>query len=186
MHAGIDFGSKRSGKTAVCMYSDDTWIIRQSKKDSDADTFLEAFIQEFAVEKIFIDAPLSLPRVYLTNDGDDYFYRKADKEVSAMSPMFLGGLTARAMSNKHRWEAQGRQVWEAYPAALVRELNLITYYRKYPEEFQMTLQKQMPVKLPPLENWHQTDALLAWITGYRMMQNEHRMIGDPDEGLIYI
>lgn len=168
------------------MYLNDTWIIRQSKKDTDADTFLDALVQEFAIEKIFIDAPLSLPRVYIDNSGEEYFYRQADKEVSAMSPMFLGGLTARAIRNKHRWEAQGRQVCEAYPAALVRELDLTKYYKKYPDAFLLALQQHVPMTLPVPENWHQTDALLAWITGFRTIQDTHRTIGDPEEGLIYI
>jgi hypothetical protein len=185
-HAGIDFGSKRSGKTAICLRREEEWIIRQSIKDHDADAFLQAVVQEYDIPSLFIDAPLSLPAIYKSGKGSDYFYRAADRAASAMSPMFLGGLTARAIQNRDLWVSQLRTVFEAYPGGLVKELDLKPWYKKDLIEFINSLQPHLPFPLPVPENWHQMDALLAWITGYRKALDLHKTLGEAPEGLIYI
>jgi uncharacterized protein len=91
---------------------------------------------------VCIDAPLSLPGVFTGLAGcDDYFYRASDRALRAMSPMFLGGLTARAMrlanhsaSRLARRAAQREHeqndehghihFYETYPAEAARRLAL--------------------------------------------------------------
>lgn len=185
-HLGIDFGSKRSGKTAVCYRRDDTWVFEQSRKDSDADAFVQALVRTLDAPALFIDAPLSLPAVLSGGAGKDYFYRKADREAKAMSPMFLGGLTARAIRLKDTWEAEGRNVYEAYPAGLVDHLEIRLNYKKDPGQFLNDLSAKTGLALPEPSNWHQADALLAWLTGKRVLEGNHLTLGDPGEGLICI
>lgn len=185
-HIGIDFGAKRSGKTAACFRFEGEWFLEQSIKDTDADAFVQALIQTRDFRHIFMDAPMSLPSVYTGGEGDDYFYRRADREARAMSPMFLGGLTARAMQLKDTWIAQDRKVFEAYPAGLVRELGLKDSYKKNLPHFTLLLRENTGHDLPEPANWHQADAILAWLTGERVLTDRHLTLGDPAEGLICI
>ena len=114
---GVDYGSKLAGTTAISYLEEGKIRILQSKKKEDADQFLSELILRLSPKSIFIDAPLSLPAAY-HNKGTDYFYRKADRDCKAMSPMFLGGLTARAM--KLKAQHADRNFIEVYPAMLAR------------------------------------------------------------------
>ena len=96
---GIDYGAKLSGNTAVVWEEKGGLFCTQSAKGKDTDKWLGELIYSLQPEDIFIDAPLSLPAVY-SHSGSDYFYRRCDRECKAMSPMFIGGLTARAMRLK--------------------------------------------------------------------------------------
>ena len=121
MHFGIDYGSKLAGTTVICFDENEKLNFRQSEKKQDADAFLEKLISEKQPDSVFIDAPLSLPNAYF-GKGEDYFYRKCDREVGGMSPMFLGGLTARAIKLKSKSETPECPFYEIYPAQLVRVL----------------------------------------------------------------
>lgn len=186
--AGIDYGSKLAGTTCISFLTDDVITILQSRKGDDADQWLQQVIQENNIQEIFLDAPLSLPPAYFDASSDDFFYRKADRILGAMSPMFLGGLTARAMRLKRTWNAQGIMVHETYPAALNKELAL-SQYKKEITEFLRELNQQPgfeAITLPSsLENWHRADSLLAWYSGWRQHHRMAKSIGD-DEGLIII
>ena len=96
MIAGVDFGSKLSGQTVVAILDNDIIQVQRSEKGKDADDFLLGVLEATKITLVGIDAPLSLPGLYLGN-GSDYFFREADRDLGAMSPMFLGGLTARAI-----------------------------------------------------------------------------------------
>ena len=39
-------------------------------------------------------------------------------------------------------------------------------------------------KMP--ENWHQVDAALAWLSGWRHLNNTAEIYGEEKEGLIYV
>lgn len=55
-------------------------------------------IEKYSINLVCIDAPLSLPGVYFDkNKFHDYLYRKCDNACKAMSPMFVGAFTARAI-----------------------------------------------------------------------------------------
>lgn len=179
MYCGIDYGSKLAGTTAICFLKNNKLCIIQSQKNQDADEFIRQFINEYKVQSVFIDAPLSLPKVY-SYIGEEYnfFYRKCDLIANAMSPMFLGGLTARAMKLKH--ENQDSHFYETYPAYLIKYLSLDGI------DFKNVNDYITDFKIPVLTNKHQLDSFLAYYAGHRFMSGLHITIGDEKEGLIYI
>jgi hypothetical protein len=87
------------------------------------------------------------------------------------------------------WLQQGLVTYEAYPAALWREIgskNLL--YKKDTEDLDACielLQAHFELSLPAASNWHQFDALLALCVGVRHQQQKANIYGDPQEGLIY-
>ena len=160
---GIDYGSKLAGTTAVAYLENAKLQLVQSEKKQDADHFLSEIISRLSPKSVFIDAPLSLPAAFY-GKGDDYFYRKADRECKAMLPMFLGGLTARAM--KLKAQNADRNFYEVYPGMLARDvLDLGEAYAKkdkFSNQHQSALLKQLEVELhEDLSNWHQFDAVLG-------------------------
>lgn len=106
MHIGIDFGSKLAGTTALCIgEAGEQLQVSSSEKGQDADLFLMAALEGKAPATLCIDAPLSLPLAYRQpNENSDFFYRKADRQAKAMSPLFLGGLTAEPAD----WPSSGQ------------------------------------------------------------------------------
>ncbi|MCB0644589.1 MAG: DUF429 domain-containing protein, partial [Phaeodactylibacter sp.] len=164
--AGIDYGSKRAGTTALALLDTGASLqLFQSGKGEDADAFLLKHLRQRQPTKVFMDAPLSLPGVYRYESDaySDYFYRAADRELQAMSPMFLGGLTARAMQLQQQLSAEKITVYETYPARLAQVLELPKeqYKKKQqpPAALVPLLSAHCPL-IPPtlaLENWHQFD-----------------------------
>jgi predicted nuclease with RNAse H fold len=194
LHIGIDYGSKLAGTTAVAALVDGKLQIRQSQRGQDADAWLLERIRELEPKMAFIDAPLTLPAVYtLTNHttAPDYFFRAADREVQAMSPMFIGALTARAMKLRAELAVTGVGMLETYPGALVRLLMAeVEGYKKSAAAlpvFTEALQHFLTYELAAVpENWHQFDALLAWYSGYRHYKGQSVLYGDATEGRILI
>jgi predicted nuclease with RNAse H fold len=189
----IDSDSKMAGTTALA-YADPSGKIRftQSRRKQDADRFLQQWLMDRKPETIFLDAPLSLPAVYLKPGGEgDFFYRKAARELRAMSPRFLGGLTARAMRLRRELEKAGLQVKEVYPAELARSWSLKERgYKKSVDQIPANVEHlctftELTLGDAPA-NWHQFDALLAFCSGWRFYQNQHTEYGDPGEGLIIV
>ena len=98
---GINYGYKYSGTTVICYNTFHEVRFILSSKNSDADAFILNEIIHIDPDIVLIDAPLSLPGVYRHINGYiDYFFRKCDSEMKASSPMFVGGLTARAIGLK--------------------------------------------------------------------------------------
>lgn len=190
--AGIDYGSKLAGTTVIA-YLDNSMQLHfyQSEKKKDADQFVINCLKENEIGQIYIDAPLSLPGVYTTPKRfSNYFYREADTALKAMSPMFLGGLTARAM--QLRSQLPSVAFTEVYPSALVNELKIDrTIYKKQKEHITTMISllsenfSFIPSSLA-LNNWHQVDALLALISGYRHQKNICIYYGNDYEGFIHI
>ena len=181
---GIDYGAKLAGTTAACWENREGLQIRISRKKEDADRFLEMLIRELAVTDLFIDAPLSLPGAYYDR-SEDYFFREADLQLNAMSPMFLGGLTARAM--KLRADLPGNRFYETYPRQLVRSLGIEEFYKKDLKMFMRELSGHIPLPVPEFDNnWHKVDSLLAWFSGYRFREGMSVCYGTPEEGRVWI
>ncbi|MFD2515539.1 hypothetical protein ACFSRY_16825 [Pontibacter locisalis] len=193
-HLGIDFGSKLAGTTAAAMVQDKALKVWQSHRGQDADKWLLELITELQPGEIFIDAPLTLPGIYTqgvyTSDAE-YFYRACDREVQAMSPMFIGGLTARAIRLRATLAENGRAVLETYPSQLAKLIfpqhsgykKGLTALSVYTETLQDLL--PFPIAEAPT-NWHQFDSLLAWYSGYRHLQGQAQLYGDPREGRIIV
>lgn len=193
--AGIDFGSKLAGTTAIAYYSPEVGSIQfmRSGKGEDADEFLLRHFSENPWKTAFIDAPLSLPQVYksIVKEGD-YFLRQADRLTQAMSPMFLGGLTARAMRLKSVFLQREVKSIEVYPGKLARVLGLDARGYKQKSILPEVLADQIHAALPypvsweNVPDWHAFDALLAFTTGWRFMANIHQVFGDIEEGQIMV
>lgn len=198
---GIDYGSKLAGTTSIVLgdmgsdFPSNLQILRTSKK-VDADEFILKQVDRFSPKKVFIDAPLSLPKVYSDMASalvsDDFFYRLADKQVQAMSPLFLGGLTARAMKLKVALEAQGIEVFEVYPAQLAKHFELSkSGYKTLKADYSMMqnmIIKDLGLQLSTIDfmSSHDFDAFLAFLTGVRKVKQQAQMFGNEEEGCIWV
>ncbi len=183
---GIDYGSKLAGTTAIAFIHKEALCIEQSIKKQDADLFIQQTCIKYKPSLLAIDAPLSLPKVYTQGDSDNYFYRTCDQALKAMSPMFIGGLTARAIKLK---DSLGIPSIEVYPKAVQQQLlpTLVNYKKEKPSPTQIQLLEEI-LKCPIncISNWHQFDACLALVSGLRYQAQEAVSIGDQEEGLIWV
>lgn len=192
MHIGIDYGSKLAGTTAISYLDKGAVHTVISVKNQDADNMILEFVAARPkLQSVYIDAPLSLPAA-LYGKGNNYFYRKADAALKAMSPMFLGGLTARAIRIKDLLQLQEINCHEVYPGGLVRSDEKLknSYSKKDPaaiKGFMQALEPLLPVAIGNTPtSWHMVDALLCWWIGYKHQHQIHTAIGDVDEGIILI
>ncbi len=187
---GVDYGSKLAGTTAVCFLKDKHLHFKTSPKGKDADIWLQDQINHLQPDYLFIDAPLSLPGVYLFPETyTNYFYRDADITLGAMSPMFLGGLTARAM--RFKANCPSISMIETYPGYFARLWELSELgYKKEIEHIPNVLTKLNQINALPLiekspNTWHEVDALIAWIAGQRFQSQSGKYWGNTIEGSIY-
>ncbi len=128
---GVDYGSKLAGTTACAVAYAGELRLRCSGKKQDADAWLFDWLSALPPGVLAVDVPLSLPGVYRDLAGClDYHYRRADGALGAMSPMFLGGLTARGMALAARFRENSWRVVETYPGGLIRELGHGELYRQ--------------------------------------------------------
>ncbi|MFZ9700257.1 MAG: hypothetical protein ACO3AF_04145 [Flavobacteriales bacterium] len=188
---GIDFGAKLAGTTAVCMgHAGGQLELMATKKGQDADRFLEQTLRLNGPVLICIDAPLSLPMAYVKPmESPDFFYRQADREAKAMSPLFLGGLTARACKLAHRWRQQKWTVIEGYPGGLVQDMKPGIEYKKDKSglvPFMQHISQEIKQDLPNVESWHEVDAILAWWIACKYVEGKARGIGNQEEGKLWI
>jgi predicted nuclease with RNAse H fold len=182
--AGIDYGSKLAGTTALALALDGRVTLELSVKGRCADTWLAEALERSRPSVIAMDAPLSLPGVY-TGRGTDHHYRRCDRECGAMSPMFLGGLTARAMALRLRLEPLGATWLETYPSRVA--LDRLGVARDQDDVVMHRLRALLPGwQLPEPDGPHQRDALLALAAALLWMSGSGRSFGDPDEGLIWV
>lgn len=191
---GIDYGSKLAGTTAAAFVEDGKLQVSQTQRGQDADAWILELASTLHPKTIYIDAPLSLPKVYsqgVFTPEAAYFYRACDREVQAMSPMFIGGLTARAIQLRARLAETSIAVLETYPSQLNKLLfSHLQGYKKSPAAlpvFTEALQSLLPFPLAQLPaNWHQFDSLLAWLSGYRHTLGTSVLYGDAREGRIIV
>ncbi|MFA0962182.1 hypothetical protein AB9P05_10265 [Roseivirga sp. BDSF3-8] len=191
--AGVDFGSKLSGHTVIAWVEADSLTVnwKRSLKGKSADDFLLNLIQDLKPYILGIDAPLSLPGIYRwPTDYDDYFYRISDRTAGAMSPMFIGGLTARAIKLKTAVEnSVSSQVVEVYPKLMARQWSLDgAGYKKSGGNMHLAcdiITQHTAWEIPDGEiSWHHIDALLALASSMRVSNGIANTIGDPREGAI--
>lgn len=192
---GIDFGSKLAGTTVISIFTQNKIYFMDVDEGVDADEFILNAARHFKPEKIFIDAPLSLPGKYCGVPGcGDYMFRKADKELKAMSPMFLGGLTARAIRIKEILEEENIQVTETYPRVLAHkyELQNIGYKANSlhlnlcRSRLQDMLSNHIIMDCQDIKTWHHLDALLALMSAMNHDMGCSQTFGDEREGCIVI
>lgn len=189
---GIDYGSKMAGTTVVAYMEEGEVNLVASQKGKDADAMIMKLAKELKPDLIAIDAPLSLPGVYTGLPGcDDYFYRDCDKLTKAMSPMFLGGLTARAMKLAARLSALEVEVIEAYPVKAGNEIGLKPFgYRGKQPDLDGLCQQLYSVTAIDLRNQnqlssHAIDATLALYIAQQYEAGKANQLGNSTEGFIY-
>lgn len=192
MIAGIDFGSKLAGTTVIAFLKEKELHWVQSLKKQDADAMIRKFIEAHPqINDVYIDAPLSLPSALIGNKEGNYFYRESDRLLKAMSPMFLGGLTARAIQLKHQLETSVN-IYEVYPGGLIRNNEVLkdNYIKKNLEKLPSFTEQLINLLPFPLakrpSNWHQVDSLLAWFIGWKHQHGDHQAFGNEKEGQIFI
>jgi predicted nuclease with RNAse H fold len=191
---GIDYGAKLAGTTAVAIFIQETNKVDLycSVKKQDSDAFILDLLHSLSAAYIGIDAPLSLPGKYIgLPDCTDYFYRSCDKELQAMSPMFLGGLTARAMALKEKLSLEGHRCFEVYPSALAKTNNEWSKLRSINEANELA---EVFHGLSGLDlknhqnniNKHMIDALLALQSVRRYINGSYMLYGFEEEGQIVV
>ncbi len=192
---GIDYGSKLTGNTVIAIFQDMEILFMDVDKGVDADEFIVNAARHFNPGRVFIDAPLSLPGVYRNvPECSDYHFRQADLELNAMSPMFLGGLAARAIELKSRLEKLDIEVFETYPRKIASRLNLkIKGYKgsglglkDCRAEVARRLSGRIELDISDIQTWHHFDALLALMSALNHLQGESEVYGLKEEGQIYI
>lgn len=191
--AGIDYGSRNSGNTVLAWRGAEGRVgFFRPPRARDADVELIRVLAEINPVLVGIDAPLSLPGRYRDiPDCSDYFYRHCDRAMGAMSPMFLGGLTARAIRLRDELALRGIPMLEVYPAHLAKQLKLPeSSYRGTGTAITGCLQSIMTathLEADPTETmtWHHLDALMALAIVRRVHAGQARSIGLAEEGLIY-
>lgn len=192
---GIDYGSKLSGNTVIALFQDSQILFLEAEAKVDADQFIKNAVEHFKPSRIFLDAPLSLPGVYKGLEGfNNYHFRLADIETRAMSPMFLGGLAARAMELAAFCEASGSEVFETYPKMMARRFKLNDFGYKSSKSAirECGLRLKECIKEPirfnsaDLKTWHHLDALLALMSAMSYSCGDFQTFGDPEEGQIYV
>jgi predicted nuclease with RNAse H fold len=183
---GIDYGSKTAGTTAIATSEG---VLFQSEKKKDADHFVFELCEKLKPNLIALDAPLSLPGVYTELTGfSNYHYRQCDIELKAMSPLFLGGLTARAMALAAKLRAMGIEVIESYPKAQAQRLDLDMNRYKKDMSYLPIADDLLNEFLPHSTslNFHQLDARLALLGGVRYFSKTAQSFGNATEGLIFV
>ncbi|MEM6299048.1 MAG: hypothetical protein AAF740_10220 [Bacteroidota bacterium] len=194
--AGIDYGAKTAGTTVIAYLDLENKEVQvvQSQKNKSADDWLIANLKSKPADLIAFDAPLSLPGYYQKLEGfTDYFYRVGDRELKAMSPLFLGGLTARAIRIRDLLHAEGIKVVETYPGKMAERLEIKPLgYKKQKEHLGAVLEVlekeflEFSIPLGEFTNWHRVDALIALWSAWRIFRGENDFIGDQTEGGIYL
>jgi predicted nuclease with RNAse H fold len=190
--AGVDYGAKLSGNTAVAILKKGKVELFKTKVNENADDFIVEVLTKHQVKMVFIDAPLSLPRSYQgikEETEPEFFYRQCDKETGAMSPLFLGGLTARAIALKYLLNQKGIEVYETYPSYLCRLLNIerVKTADGVFEMFHRIINELNGLfgNIEP-QTIHEIDALLALYSAIRFCQQQHVVLGDASEGEILV
>jgi predicted nuclease with RNAse H fold len=189
---GIDFGAQLAGTTccAVKHIATNTVTILTSTKGKSADLFIYDSVKKFKPILVGIDAPLSLPLFYTNpQQYSDNNFRYCDRELSAMSPMFLGGLTSRAMKIRYELEQQNIQCIEVYPKAFVKKhsLDLLGYKesKEYIPNCIEAVKKIVNVSVKdPLSTWHMFDSLVAVAITEHYYAKNADSVGN-EEGYIY-
>lgn len=183
---GIDFGAQQAGTTVICFRERGLFRFERSVKGEETDPWLEEMIQRLRPAAVYMDAPLSLPGAYF-GKGSDWFYRHADRLARGMSPMFLGGLTARAMRLSGHWRSMGIAVHEAYPSALIRtewDFLKIPVGRAIPPHKIRLMAGMFMLPPPSPKDRHEADAWLCWLIGHRHQQGQAHVFGEASEGVI--
>lgn len=192
---GIDYGSKYTGNTVIAILQEKEIFFLQVDKQVDADEFILNAAKHFSPGYIFIDCPLSLPGIYTKVEGcESYHFRVADKELKAMSPMFLGGMVARAMELTNKLKSLNCTVVETYPKILAHQLKMngkgykgsSLGLKDCKRHLDKMLEKDFTLNTNDITSWHHFDALLSLLSAIRHTEGKSQAYGLPQEGEIVV
>ncbi len=183
---GIDFGAKNRRTTAYCWQENALLHVELCPAKIDVDAWLYQEMIKAGVQAVFIDAPLSLPKIYFDPEDTQstHHYRRADIELKAMSPLFLGGLTARAIALASKLKKSQIACYETYPKAVRNQ----RFSGKERQEALVDLQKSASVQIENISSLsvHAQDSVFAWFAGYMYMQKQSLIFGRQEEGQIFL
>ena len=183
---GIDFGARTAGTTVICHRERGLFHFQRSGKGDDADGWLMERVIAMRPGAIYLDAPLSLPGAYF-GKSNDHFFRLADRLAGGMSPMFLGGLTARAIRLAEQWRKSGIRVFEVYPSGSIRhkwDFLKIPAGRSIPAHKLRLMAGVHALPPPAPKDRHEADAWLCWLIGHQHQLGQAVSVGDELEGVI--
>lgn len=193
---GIAYGSKLSGNTVISIMKNNKIYFLDVDENVDCDEFILNAARHFKPEIVYINAPLSVPAVYKCVNGfKDHQFRKADKELCSISPMIIGGVTARAIELKEKLEAElETKVYETCSKSQAKNYCLDQHgYKKNGlhlvscrNHIGAQLSKKVMFDCTDVKTWNHLDAFLSLITAMRFVMGMANSHGDPDEGLIYV
>ena len=191
---GISYGSKLSGNTVIAILNVNKIHFLDIDENTDADEFIYNASRHFKPNVVFLDAPLSLPSRCCGKSGNDFHFRKADLDLKAISPMFIGGITARAMQLKSRIENNSTKVYETHTKAQACNYKLIELGYKKEDQHLIACRNTLKEKLSPslffdcqdIKTWEHLDAFLSLFSAMRFVMGRADTFGDPEEGLIYV
>lgn len=189
--AGIDFGGKMSGTSVIAVPGQTTIRLFNCEKNEDADKFLLDMIQQKKISCVFLDAPLNLPCIYKgIQTREDYFFRESDQQLKSVSPMLMGGLTARAMKFSSILKKFGVDCYEVHPPAFISRMKLNEMgYKKETDQIPEISEKISEIIGLPLmhelNTWNEVDALIALAIGILFKQDKAEFCGNPEEGFVY-
>ena len=193
--AGVDYGGKTTGTTVLAVWQAGQFALHPTRVNQNADRWLLNTLTELQPSLVFMDAPLGLPGVYRGLKGcTDYHKRAVDHTVGAMSPMYLGGFTARAMELAAQLTAAGLQVHETYPKQVAKNLGLDFAHYKNKKEPTPNIEatwQQLQQKLdwlptmPAPHSWDMVDATLALHAAMRFASGQGTRLGNK-EGYIWV
>ncbi len=173
-----------AGTTAMAVKTGSRIELLACPKGTDADQWIMDHFQSIQPTIIALDAPLSLPTGVL-GKGDQFHMRLADQLCGAMSPMFLGGLTARAMSLRYHYP-DGQATWlETYPSWMAK-CRFGCSRKDHAPLLQGLKEIWSESHLPLPRDQHQMDALLALLAAWQWTAHNSWLYGDPKEGVIVI
>jgi predicted nuclease with RNAse H fold len=192
---GINYGSKLCGNTVIAILNINKIYFLHVDADTDADEFIVNATNHFKPDVVFLNAPLSLPARCCGKKGNDFHFRKADVAIKAISPMFLGGVAARAMELKARLEeSKGTKVYETHTKTQACNYKLIEEGYKKDDANLIACRNTLKEKLSPqlffdcqdIKTWEHLDAMLSLFSAMRFVMGHADTYGDTKEGLIYI
>ncbi|MCF8237279.1 MAG: DUF429 domain-containing protein [Saprospiraceae bacterium] len=181
---GIDYGARKAGTTALAVKRGSRIDLLACLKGADADQWILDHLLTIQPRVIAIDAPLSLPSGVM-GKGSQFHMRLADQLCGAMSPMFLGGLTARAMSLRYHYPDDQVTWLETYPSWTAKRRLHCT--RETHTPILQAMEQLWPGSgIPSPGDQHQMDALLALMAAHHWATMMSWHFGDPREGVIVI
>ncbi len=189
---GIDLAGSEKRNTGICLMDEklnaETRVLNTDKEILD-------FVKSGELDIISIDAPLSIPKGRCCLElhcKDKPHLRECDRELLKMKirffPLTLGPmrkLTNRGLKLKGIFEKAGIEVIESYPGAF-QDILGIPRKQEGLDKLRTGLIKYGVKGIRKGAIHDELDAVCSAIVGKMYLENKHKAIGDPKEGLMIL